>query len=154
MTIQAAPTTETDAATGVRPRIVRSAATIALYAVAGPLFGAGFMLALWDAPSLSRLAEAIALAFIAAPVVGLFAYPVGLLPALMTGCLSALLSPVMPSTLKYAAASTAIGALTTALLLAAFGVGGNRFLQIAGAGAVAALCCALISNLFRFRPPA
>jgi hypothetical protein len=136
----------------VRSKVVRSILTIALYAFAGPLFGAGFFLGLSQLPSASGFAASLGIAFTAAPMVGLFAYPIGLIPALFTGCLSALLSPVTPGSLKYIAHSVVVGTLSTALLLGVLRVFGTIFFGVVASGAFAAMCCAIISSFFRFRP--
>jgi hypothetical protein len=135
-----------------RSKVIRSTLTIALYAIAGPLFGAGFLIGISELPSLPRFFGSFGLAFLAAPIVGIGAYPVGLVPALMTGCLSALLSPVTPSSLKYIMHSVVIGAITSGLMMIAFNARNEMLFKVIGAGAVAAFCCAVISNLFRFRP--
>jgi fructose-specific phosphotransferase system IIC component len=132
-------------------RIGRSAATIAVYGLLGPLFGAGFIFGISE-KSLDGFFVGIVVAFYAAPFVAIWAIPIGLIPALMTGCLAALVSPVTTSSFRYVLYSVVFGAATTGIFMSVFLAWDTRFAALLACGAFAGLCCALISATFRSRP--
>ena len=124
--------------------------TILLYTMGGPYFGAvAFPVFSFETEiSLDMIAKALLLS----PVFAIGAFPLGFFPALLTGCLSAMISPRIASAWIYIGCSTIIGAIITGGIYSGFSGGRITGGSMAAIGAFASLCCALVTSLFRVLP--
>ena len=107
-----------------RRGVIRSIAVIVIYSLVGPLLGAGFLIGISPPRSPLRFIESIGLALYAAPLVGIFAYPAGIIPASFSGALMAMIFSDSRRFKKYVIVSSIIGMLSSAALcFMIFGIG-------------------------------
>lgn len=137
------------------PRAPCASCMVAVFCIVGPWLGAGFLFGL---PSLPYEPHKFVLLFAVVLPSFIFFYPVGIVPAFVAGCLSALVSRRVRSVFIFIVCSGPIGALSAsglALLLSsdsAHGTHGDIVWRAAASGAFAATCCAAICVRFRPRP--
>jgi hypothetical protein len=136
--------------TGSLSNAERSFNTILLYTMAGPFFGAmAFPVFTFETTfSLDMIAKSLLLA----PLLAIGAFPLGFFLALLTGFLSAMISPLIAKAWIYIGCSAMIGAIISGGIYS--GISGGRITgaSMAGIGAFASLCCALVTSLFRVQP--
>jgi hypothetical protein len=128
----------------------RSFNSILLYTMGGPYFGAVAFPIFSFETAISL--DAIAKALLFSPVLAIAAFPLGFFPALLTGCLSATISPHIAKAWIYIGCSTVIGAIITGGIYSGFSGGRITGGSMAAIGAFASLCCALVTSLFRVLP--